>query len=128
MRVFIRVGFCIGLDRTISRYVGEPPSLEVLVGDICDWDPTGLSDGCPKEIVINFSWGPVESPQFRRRCDAAREGLFDFDVLYALVILIVVYMKSDGCHADGFPRCPTDALKGQDFIGVIAKLVVLKTG
>jgi len=40
---------------------------------------------------------------FRRRCDSTGEGLFDVDVFYT-PILVVLDVKSDSSAADDFPR------------------------
>lgn len=73
-----------------------------------------------------LSRGPVKGPQFRGRSDAASEGLFDVDVLYILAILVMFYMESNSGVADDSPCCPTDALQGQDFIGIITEFMVLR--
>jgi hypothetical protein len=52
--------------------------------------------------------------------------LFDVDVFCALVIFVVFDMKSDSGVANDFSRYPTDALQGQDFVGVVAKFAILR--
>lgn len=71
--------------------------------------------------MVDFPRGPVEGPGFRGRCDAAGKSLIDVDMFYTLAILVVFYKESDSSLSDDYPRRPTDALQGQDFVGIITE-------
>ena len=58
---------------------------------------------------------------FRRRRDTASECLFDVDVLYTLVILVVFYVESNSSGFDDFPGYPTNALQAQYLVGIVTE-------
>jgi len=78
-------------------------------------------------MILMFAFLPIQRAVLSRAFNTTGRGLLDVDVC-SIIFGILLYAQRNGREANGFPCPPSDALEGEDWVGVVRECFVLLAG
>ena len=114
----------INVDHTSFVGTFSPGLLEVFLGNLSEANLPGFADSGPEEAIRFLAFMPIENASLRG-VGKARDGRVDIDMLNAVAVGVMFDAKSGVGSLESLASDPTDALEGEDPVGIITEGLVL---